>query len=64
MQLERAELPHDVANYQTPDPDYPWRIDAYRCYLLAIRLKSIAIGATPPSTPAEFYWAERNGVIP
>jgi hypothetical protein len=62
MQLERAELPHDVATYETQD--YPWRIDAYRCYLLAIRLKSIAIGATPPSTPAEFYWAERNGVIP
>jgi hypothetical protein len=60
--VNRDELPHDVLHYQVHD--YPWRIDAYRCYLLAIRLKSIAIGATRPATPNELYWAERHGVIP
>lgn len=63
MQSEIA-LPHCVANYPSHDPDYPWRLDAYRCYLLAIRLKSIAIGATRPSAPSEMYWAEQHGAIP
>jgi hypothetical protein len=61
MQPQDA-LPHDVIHYSTTD--YPWRIDAYHCYLLAIRLKSIAIGATRPATPNELYWAERHSQIP
>jgi hypothetical protein len=62
--VNHAPLPHDVASYHHPDPDYNWRIDAYHCYLLAIRLKSIAIGATRPATPNELYWAEAHGQIP
>jgi hypothetical protein len=63
MQSEIA-LPHDVANYATPDPDYPWRLDAYRCYLLAYRLKALAAGFQRPTTPGELYYAERHGAIP
>lgn len=43
---------------------YNWRLDAYRCYLLALRLKALAIGSIPPASPAEMYWAEAHGVIP
>jgi hypothetical protein len=57
-----APLPHDVIHYETHD--YPWRIDAYRCYLLALRFKALAAGSIRPSTPAELYWAERHGQIP
>ena len=57
-------LPHDVLHHAIQDAQYPWRIDAYRSYLLAIRCKALAIGSVRPSTPAEFYWAEAHGVIP
>lgn len=59
----KDELPHDVIHYETPDPDYPWRLDAYRCYLLACRLKALAVGSLRPATPAELYWAEAHGQI-
>lgn len=59
-----SDLPHDVAHYASPDPDYPWRKDAYQSYLLAYRLKALAKGSARPSTPAEMYHAEMHGVIP
>jgi hypothetical protein len=59
--VNRDELPHDVIHYETTD--YPWRIDAYRCYLLALRMKGLAIGSIRPSTPNELYWAESHGQI-
>lgn len=59
-----SDLPHDVATYDTPDATYPWRLDAYRCYLLALRMKGLAIGSIRPSTPAEMYWAEAHHQIP
>jgi hypothetical protein len=62
--MNDTPLPHDVTHYETPDATYPWRIDAYRCYLLALRMKALAIGSIRPTTPAELYWAERHGVIP
>ena len=64
MTTNDPPLPHDVAAYHDPATDpYNWRLDAYLCYLLAIRLKSIAIGATRPATPNELYWAESHGQI-
>jgi hypothetical protein len=62
LTVNDAPLPHDVIHYSTTD--YPWRHDAYRCYLLALRMKALAIGSIQPTTPAELYWAERHGVIP
>ncbi len=62
--MTTSDLPHDVLHHAIQDAQYPWRIDAYRCYLLAIRCKALAIGSVRPSTPAEFYWAEAHGVIP
>jgi hypothetical protein len=62
LTVNDAPLPHDVSHYETTD--YPWRHDAYRCYLLALRMKALAIGSIRPTTPAELYWAERHGVIP
>lgn len=59
-----APLPHDVAHFALQDPTYNWRLDAYHCYLLAMRLKGLAIGSIGPTTPAEMYWAEAHGVIP
>ena len=58
------DLPHDVATYTTPDPDYPWRLDAYRCYLRAMRLKALAIGSIRPASPVEMYHVEHHGMIP
>lgn len=43
---------------------YDWRIDAVRCYELALRLKALAIGARRFETVAEMYWQEGHGVIP
>ncbi len=57
-----ADLPHDVAHYHQPD-DYPWRLDAYRSYLFALRMKALAIGARRAATPAEMYWQEAHGTI-
>jgi hypothetical protein len=57
-------LPYDVATYPSFHPDYNWRIDAYYCYLLAIRLKALAAGSIRPATPAELYWQEHHGQIP
>lgn len=64
MKASSDDLPHCVATYETPDSDYPWRLDAYRCYLLALRLKALAIGSIRPATPAEMYWAEMHGQTP
>lgn len=58
-----SALPHDVATYGT-DPDYNWRLDAYHSYLLAMRLKALAIGSMRPSSVWEFYYCEAHGVIP
>jgi hypothetical protein len=62
--VSNPPLPHDVAHYETPDPTYNWRLDAYRCYLLAIRLKALRVGSIRPASPAEVYWQELHGQIP
>lgn len=59
--MRRDELPHDVVAYEAAD--YPWRLDAYHCYLLALRMKALAIGSLRPATVAEMYWAEAHGQI-
>ena len=56
------DLPHDVASFETA-PDYNWRLDAYRSYLFALRMKALAIGALRAATPAEMYWQEAHGQI-
>lgn len=61
--MNNPPLPHDVAHYFTHDPDYNWRVDAYHSYLLAMRLKGLAIGSIRPATPAEMYHAEIHGQI-
>ena len=43
-EAHNAPLPQDVATFHHEDPDYNWRIDAYRCYLLAYRIKALATG--------------------
>ena len=60
-----TDLPQDITAYHDPAvDDYNWRLDAYRSYLLAIRMKALAIGSIGPATPAEMYWAEAYGQIP
>jgi hypothetical protein len=49
---------------QPEDAAYNWRLDAYRCYLLAYRLKALAAGFLRPTTPNELYFAEQHGAIP
>lgn len=61
--MSNEPLPHDVAHHDRPDPDYNWRLDAYRCYLLAYRIKALATGKVRPATPAEMYWEEARGAI-
>lgn len=46
------------------DPGYNWRADALGCYLLALRMISIRLGASRFSTIPEMYWQESHGVIP
>lgn len=62
--MRADELPHDVKHHGVQNADYNWRFDAYLCYLEAIRMKALAIGAIRPSTCFEMYWAEAHGVIP
>jgi hypothetical protein len=43
---------------------YEARRDGLESWLLAIRWKSITLGARRPASPAEMYWAEAAGMIP
>ena len=62
--MNADELPHDVKHHGVESDPYNWRLDAYRCYLLALRMKALQIGAVRPSTCFEMYWCEANGAIP
>lgn len=62
--VSNPPLPHDVTHFHHTDATYNWRLDAYHCYLLAMRLKGLAIGSIRPATPAELYWTESHGQIP
>lgn len=60
-----TDLPNDIIAHHNPAVDaYNWRLDAYRSYLLAIRMMALAIGSVRPATPAEMYWQEQHGQIP
>lgn len=43
---------------------YDWRVDAIRCYELALRMIALRLGSRRFHTLPEMYWQESQGVIP